>query len=43
MNEKQSGDYFGDEDEIEAERREIEENDPRHERNADDEEDEDEF
>ena len=39
MDEKQSGDYFGDEDAIEAERIEIEENNPKHERNADDEED----
>lgn len=34
---KEYGDYHGDEDEIASERRELEENDPRHEPNFDDE------
>tara|TARA_B110000858_G_C17609122_1_gene383652 strand:+ start:581 stop:697 length:117 start_codon:yes stop_codon:yes gene_type:complete len=33
---KEYGDYHGDEDEIASERRELEENDPRHEPNNDD-------
>jgi len=37
---KGTNEYFGDEDQIAAERWEIEENDPKHERNADDEENE---